>query len=117
MKDAEKQFISDVEKLLLREKETIKSFSKRVIGEPSAAMAAMQWCDDVFESVAKIAVFEFAIAKIKSGSSLNDVSSEAAVNALRGARYVPSSTSKSANILQLYKNAAWAELAETNEKY
>ena len=85
---------------------SLEKFRQDMVKDP---MRAFQWADFSFESAAKHSAFSQVLYMLQSGQPMENIREILTDNIMNGAKYVPSSTSRSSNYIKLCETAQQAE--------
>lgn len=84
----------------------LKKFREDMEKDP---MRAFNWADSSFESAAKQSAFSEVLFLLNAGETMENIRETLTENVMVGAKYVPSSTSRSSNYIKMCRTAQLAE--------
>lgn len=84
----------------------LEKFAEEVKKDP---MHAFQWADSSFEAAAKHSVAKQVLYMLTAGDTIENIRDTLMVHVIQGAKYVPSSTSRSSNYIKLCQTAKQAD--------
>lgn len=84
----------------------LKKFREDMEKDP---MYAFKWADSSFEDAAKQSAFSDVLYLLRAGETMENIRETLTENVMVGAKYVPSSTSRSSNYIKMCHTAQLAE--------
>ena len=84
----------------------LEKFREEMVKDP---VRAFTWADSSFEAAAKHGVCTQILSQLKSGENLENICETLTHSIMHGAKYVPSSTSRSSNYTKLCQTAQEVE--------